>query len=71
MLYYVFVFLLRRKQLPAVLEDPSCDHHLYWPSPPETVLVVKKIRDNDVTEKFKTIVSFVVKVYTYTLTQWY
>ena len=47
---------------PAVTEDPSCEHHLYWPSPPETVLVVKKIRDLEVTEKFKTIVAFLMKV---------
>ena len=43
-------------------DDPSCDHHLYWIEPPETVLVVKKIRDTDVTEKFKVIVKFLVQV---------
>jgi len=43
-------------------DDPSCEHHLYWNEPPETVLVVKKIRDTDVTEKFKVIVKFLVQV---------
>ena len=52
----------RRASLPPVTEDPSCKHHLYWPSPPETVLVVKKIRDLEVTVKFKTIISFLMKV---------
>ena len=55
--------LPRRALLPPVTEDPSCDHHLFWPTPPETVLVVKKIRDTEVTEKFKTIVTFLMKVY--------
>jgi NAD+ kinase len=52
---------LPKRERPAVTEDPSCEHHLYWPSPPETVLVVKKIRDLEVTEKFKTIVAFLMK----------
>jgi hypothetical protein len=51
---------LQRSTLPP-LEDPSCDHHLYWTSPPEIVLVVKKIRDLEVTQKFKTIITFLVK----------
>ncbi|CAI8019915.1 NAD kinase [Geodia barretti] len=50
----------QRSTLPP-LEDPSCDHHLYWTSPPQTVLVVKKFRDLEVTEKFKTIIAFLVK----------
>ena len=53
---------VRRATLPEVKEDPSCEHHLYWPTPPETILVVKKIRDIEVTEKFKIIVSFLVEV---------
>ena len=44
------------------VDDPSSDHHLFWTEPPETVLVVKKIRDGDVTEKFKVIVKFLVEV---------
>ena len=44
------------------VDDPSSDHHLFWTEPPETVFVVKKIRDGDVTEKFKVVVKFLAEV---------
>ena len=57
--------MTRRAKLAQVEEDPSCEHHLYWPCPPDTVLVVKKIRDTEVTVKFKTIVRFLMNVSKY------
>jgi len=42
-------------------EDPSCEHHLYWSQRPEKVLVVKKFRDEEVTQKFKELTTWLVK----------
>ena len=52
--------LIRRDSVTK--EDPACEHHLYWSEPPKRVLVVKKFRDPCVTEKFKVLTTWLVKV---------
>ena len=61
---YVPVFSITIRREGVIKEDPSCDHHLYWPHKPERVLVIKKYRDAEVTEKFKEITAWLIKVLT-------
>jgi len=56
-------FTTYRKKLHNVtLEDPGCGHHLWWLSPPDTVLIMKKFKDPEVTKKFKELCSWIVEV---------
>ena len=43
-------------------EDPSCEHHLTWNDYPETILIIKKIGDKEVTEKFVQLCSYLLSV---------
>ena len=52
----------RKKLLNVTLEDPGCGHHLWWLSPPDTVLIMKKFKDPEVTKKFKEMCSWIIEV---------
>ena len=53
---YVYMFLLLRGMI-----DPSFQR-LEWHSPPQNVLIIKKHHDSDVTNYFKIIVEWLLKV---------
>ena len=46
----------------VVEDDPSCEHHLTWCDPPETILIVKKINDKEITKKFVELCIYLIKV---------
>ena len=49
------------------MEDPACEHHLYWMTPADTVLIMKKYKDSQVTTKFKQLCMWIIKVQNITI----
>ena len=45
----------------VVEDDPSCEHHMTWCDSPETILIIKKIGDKEVTEKFVELCTYLIK----------
>lgn len=43
------------------VEDPACEHHLCWMTPADTVLIMKKYKDSQVTTKFKQLCMWIIK----------
>ena len=44
------------------VEDPACEHHLHWMVTPNTVLIMKKFKDPQVTTKFKQLCTWIIMV---------